>query len=301
MKKTVSILILMLMLCFLAVRCNVPETRQDQIQSDIAGTQIAAFIQTELVPTATKIPTRTPVPTSTPTRTPVPTLTPTFGPSLTPTLGPEFFHGSIWYEPKFVTQEGLKYKRTKINTGCTAASVQMVLDFWHDYKEEYPTITAQHLLNLNIRQNAFNPGTGLNIMSTEDELKDLNYSLGTRMNSNRKELLEALERYGPLLVITKVNWTPGGGNHMAVVTGYDPESDIIRVLDPWQSIGIREFTYDSFDGIWGLNYLEDENDVLRRTFFFIVPYAELARENEPFIPEWEISKIRLYQGSGTKD
>ena len=278
-----------------------PETRQDQIQPDIAGTQIAAFIQTELVPTATKIPTRTPVPTITPTQTPIPTLTPTSGPSPTPTLGPEYFHGSIWYEPKFVTQEGLKYKGTKINTGCTAASVQMVLDFWHEYKEEYPAITAQQLLNLNIRQNAFNPGTGLNIMSTEDELKDLNYYLGTRMDSNRKELLEALERYGPLLVLTKVNWIPSGGNHMAVVTGYDPENDIIRVLDPWQSIGIREFSYDSFDGIWSLNYLEDENDVLRRTFFFIVPYAELARENEPFIPEWEMSKIRLYQGSGTGD
>ena len=63
------------------------------------------------------------------------------------------------------------------------------------------------------------------------------------------------------------------------VTGYDPENDIIRVLDPWQSTGIMEFSYDSFDGIWSLNYLEDENDVLRRTFFFIVPYAELAREN----------------------
>ena len=301
MKRTGPALLLMLICCFLAVRCNLPENRQDQIWAEIAGTQIAAVIQTELVPTATIIPTRTPVPTRVPTRTPVPTFTPTLGPSPTPTLGPEYFHGSIWYEPEFVTQEGLKYKGTKINTGCTAASVQMVLDFWHAYKEEYPTITAQQLLNLNIRQNAFNPGTGLNIMSTEDELKDLNYYLGTRMDSNRKELLEALERYGPLMVLTKVNWTPRGGNHMAVVTGYDPENDIIRVLDPWQSTGIMEFSYDSFDGIWSLNYLNDEKEVLRRTFFFIVPYAELARENEPFIPEWEMSKIRLEKDLGIRD
>lgn len=278
-----------------------PTNHLTQIQSNQANTQIAAIVLTELVPTITNTPTRTPVPSNTPTITPSPTLTPTYGPSPTPTLGPEYFHGGIWYEPEFVTQVGLKYKGTKINTGCTAASVQMLLDFWHNYKEEYPTIKAQQLLNHNIEQNAFNPGTGLNIMNAEDELNNMNYYLGTRMDSNRKELLEALERYGPLLVLTKVNWTPKGGNHMAVIIGYDPERDVIRILDPWESTGLIEFTYDSFDGIWSLNYLDDEKDFLRRTFFFIIPYAELSRENEPFIPEYEMRKVREIRNQEADD
>ena len=78
---------------------------------------------------------------------------------------------------------------------------------------------------------------------------------------------------------------------MAVVTGYDPENDMIRVLDPWQTGGIMEFPYENFDGIWSLNYLEDENDTLRRTFFFIVPYAELSPVNAPFIPYYELNDI----------
>ena len=105
-----------------------------------------------------------------------------------------------------------------------------------------------------------------------------------RQNSSKEELLAALERYGPLLVLTKVNWTPFGANHMAVVTGYKPEEDLIRLLDHWQVGGIMEFPYENFDGIRSLNYLEDENDILCRTFFFIVPFGELSPENAPFVP-----------------
>ena len=248
-----------------------------------AETMIAISVQTleAELPTPTSLATMTPTITSTPQ--PTFTPSPTFGPSPTPTLGPEYFHGSLWYEPEFVTQEGLRYNGQLISTGCTAASVEMVLDFWHAYKDEYPTMTAQQLIDANVRQNAFNPKTGLNIMNTEDELRGMDYYLGQRQDSSKDELLTALERYGPLLVLTKVNWEPFGTNHMAVVTGYDPEKDIIRVLDPWQLGGIMEFPYENFDGIWSLNYLDDPVETLRRTFFFIVPQAELAREHEPFI------------------
>ena len=235
-------------------------------------------------PTAAPVPTHTPLPTATPVPTETPAPTATFGPSPTPTLGPEFFHGSLRYEPEYVSQEGLRFNGRKINTGCTAASVQMVLDFWHQYNEEYQTITAQQLIDRNARKSQFNPATGLNIMNTEDDLEELGYYLGTRQDSFKEELLAALERYGPLLVLTKVNWTPFGANHMAVVTGYDPETDVIRLLDPWQEGGIVEFPYLNFDGIWGLNYLDDSTETLRRTFFFIVPFKELSPVNAPFVP-----------------
>ena len=180
---------------------------------------------------------------------------------------------------------------TPVNTGCTPASLQMVLDFWHQYNEDYPTMSAQQMININVSQNQFRASGGMNIMDAEDELRNMGYYLGSRTDSDKEELLAALERYGPVLVLTKVNWTPFGANHMAVVTGYDPESDHIRLMDPWQIGGIMEFPYEGFDGIWGLNYLADEGDVLQRAFFFIVPYAELERENEPFIPYYKLQEI----------
>ena len=81
---------------------------------------------------------------------------------------------------------------------------------------------------------------------------------------------------------------------MAVVTGYLPEKDIIRVLDPWQIGGIMEFPYENFDGIWSLNYLDDEVETLQRTFFFIVPFEEISKErtNELFIPYRDLQLIQ---------
>ena len=270
-----KILTFLLLFPILISACNIPNSSTQATQNTEKQTAIADYIQTVQaeISDPTFTPTVFPLPTDTPT--PAPSLTPTATPEPSPTPDPKYFHGSLWYEPEFVSQEGLRYNGKLINTGCTAASVQMVLDFWHNYKEEYPTMTAQRLIDLNTWQNQFNVKSGLNIMNTKDELDELGYYLGTRQDSSKEELLDALVRYGPLLVLTKVNWTPYGANHMAVVTGYDPEEDMIRVLDPWQLGGIMEFPYENFDGIWSLNYLEDESDILQRTFFYIIPYKEL--------------------------
>ena len=280
-------------ICLAFAGCNIPDAAV-LLKTSAAETAIAAYVETAqaLKPSETPTLTFTPFPTFT--QQPSLTPTPTAGPTATPTLGPEYFHGSLWYEPEFVSQEGLRYKGKPINTGCTAASVQMVLDFWHDYKEEYPTLKAQTLIDQNTWQGQFHEKSGLNIMDTEDDLKDLGYYLGVRQDSSKEELTAALERYGPLLVLTKVNWTPFGANHMAVVTGYLPEKNIIRVLDPWQIGGIMEFPYENFDGIWSLNYLDDEVETLQRTFFFIVPYEEISKErtNELFIPYRDLQMIQ---------
>lgn len=273
--------------------CNIPEAATLR-ETSFAETAIAAYVETAeaVKPSAAPTPTTTPLPTFT--LQPSPTSTSATVLTATPTLGPEYFHGTLWYETGFVSQEGLRYNGKLINTGCTAASVQMVLDFWHAYKEEYPTLKAQTLIDQNTWQRQFHEKTGLNIMDTEDDLNALGYYLGIRQDSSKEELIAALERYGPLLVLTKVNWTPFGANHMAVVTGYLPEKDIIRVLDPWQIGGIMEFPFENFDGIWSLNYLDDETETLQRTFFFIVPYAEISKErsNELFIPYRDLQLIR---------
>ena len=276
----------------LCLGCSLPRPRPPAARTQSAETTASAYALTELAktPSATPLPTATPVPTSTPTAEPSPTFTATPGPSPTPTLGPEYFHGSLWYDPGFVSQYGLKFRGSEISTGCTAACVQMVLDFWHAYKEEYETMGAQALINQNVYQDQFNPATGLNILDTEDDLQLMDYYLGVRENSSKEELLAALERYGPLLVMTKLNWSPYGSNHMAVLTGYDPETDSVRILDPWQIGGVVELSYADFDSIWKLNY--SETGMMRqRAFFFIVPYPELRRENELFIP-WYVFLYR---------
>lgn len=300
MKNCTSLILKMIfpaMFLIILAGCSMPQpvgplltqtAEAEMLQAALTETAFASL------PTATPTATDTPVPTETPEPTLSPTPTATFGPTPTPTLGPDYFHGSLWYEPDFVSQEGLTYNGRTINTGCTAASLQMVLDFWHAYKDEYQTISAQQLINQNVWQGQFNPSSGLNIMNAEDDLAELGYYLGTRQDSDKEELLAALERYGPLLVLTKVNWTPFGANHMAVVTGYDAETDTIRVLDPWQVGGIMEFPYDNFDGIWSLNYLDDLTETLRRTFFFAVPYAELSPDSSPFVP---VSVLRKITGS----
>ena len=292
-KRLSSFLPVILILSSFISGCTLPQPRPPAVQTKSAMMTAAALTLTEeaLHPSDTPLPTATPEPTAT--LTPVPTLTPTetFGPSPTPTLGPEYFHGSLWYEPAFVSQYGLKYNGSEITTGCTAACVQMVLDFWHTYKEEYPTMGAQALINQNVYQGQFNVRTGLNILDTEDDLQLMDYYLGVRENSSKEELLAALERYGPILILTRVNWTPAGSSHMAVLTGYDPDTDIVHLLDPWQIGGVLEMPYEEFDSIWKLNYAQNEWEFRQRAFFFIVPYPELRRENELFIP-WYVFLYR---------
>ncbi len=278
-------------LLLLLAACNIPKPLDPVTLTET----FTASLPTETA-TATPTATQTPLPSATF------TPTPTFGPTPTPTLGPEFFHGSLWYEVGFVSQADIRYKGKRINTGCTAAALQMVLEFWHTYKAEYPLMSAQELIDSNVRQGTFRPDSGLNITDTEDELAEMGYYLGMRTDSDKDELLAALERYGPLLVLTKVEWTPFGANHMAVVTGYDPETDIIRVLDPWQEGGIMEFEYERFDGIWGLNYYDDPTEELRRCFFFVVPYAELRGAGEPFIPDFVLKELKAQaEASGTEE
>lgn len=294
MKKQLSSFLPVILILFLSISgCALPQPRPPVVQTESAQMTAAACTLTEeaLHPSDTPLPTATPEPTATPS--PVPTLTPTatFGPSPTPTLGPEYFHGSLWYEPRFVSQYGLKFNGSEITTGCTAACVQMVLDFWHAYKEEYPTMGAQALINQNVYQGQFNVRTGLNILDTEDDLQLMDYYLGVRENSSKEELLAALERYGPILILTRVNWTPAGSSHMAVLTGYEPDADIVHLLDPWQIGGTLEMPYEQFDSIWKLNYAQNDWEFRQRAFFFIVPYPELRRENELFIP-WYVFLYR---------
>ena len=208
---------------------------------------------------------------------PMPTeiaFTPTPVPTEIPTPK-AYFRGSSWYTLNFVSKDNLTFNEKVVTTGDTAAAEQMVLDFWHSYNENYQTMEAQKIINLNSQQGQFNERTGLNIIDTKDELEDIGYNLIVNENSTKKEMLDALEKYGPLLVLVTEKWVPAGADHIAVLTGYDASKDLVRLLDPAQSGGIIEFYFENFDSIWGMDYSKDPQKPIRRTFYAIVPFAEM--------------------------
>lgn len=273
--------------------CNHHVVLREIAITDTAEANAAAVIIQKIVESSAAF---SPAKTPAPLQTPIPegfqckkdiceafTLTPTQGSTLTPTLSEEFFHGSWNYDLLAVSQTGLKYRGVTNNYGCAPASVQMVLGFWHDIDEKYPEMTAQEILDLASKNGEFDPKSGMNITDLADDLSKMGYYFGTVKNSNKEDLLAALKRYGPLIILTKTHWMPTSTNHMAVLIHYDPETDIVRLNDPY-SDGFVEFSYDAFDGIWGLNYTGNEESILRRTFFFIVPKDQIRPGNDLFIP-----------------
>jgi len=67
-----------------------------------------------------------------------------------------------------------------------------------------------------------------------------------------------------------------------VLVEYDPENDTVTFNDPWYEWPVT-WDWEAFDGIWNLNYSEDEDGYLVRTFFFIVPKTEIRPGNDLFI------------------
>lgn len=268
-----------------------PERQNQTLISSLIETQIEAIDQTvTAVQFMTATVAQSPVATNTPSITNTASLIPdTPTPSLvprtaTPTLSADYFHGSYTYDLPLITQSDLKFRGSPTKLGCTAASVEMILDFWNTYQNEYPTISAQTLINLNTAQGTFHAKTGLSIENVEDELKNNHYYLGIQRNSTKEDLLDALVRYGPLAVLTKTEWTPFGANHLVVLKEYDAENDTVTFLDPWYEWPVT-WDWEAFDGIWSLNYSEEENGYLTRTFFFIVPLKEIRPGNDLFLPD----------------
>lgn len=253
------------------------KTVKERIETQIAVIELTASVTNTPGLTATE----TPVPTNSPTITlsPTPTIIPG---TPTSTLPPEFFHGSYSYNLPLSNQTGLKYKGVETKLGCTAASIQMILDFWKAYNQNYKTLKAQTIIDINTAQGSFHSKTGLSITNVEDELTNLNYYLGVHRNSKKQDLIDALERYGPLPVLVKTEWIPTGANHLVVLVEYDPQNDTVTFNDPWYEWPVT-WNWEAFDGIWNLNYSEDEDGYLVRTFFFIVPKTEIRPGNDLFI------------------
>ena len=174
------------------------------------------------------------------------------------------------YDVPLVTQDDLKYKGVKTTLGCTAASVQMVLDYWKTINPDYKTISAQKIIDINTSQGTFRTGEGLSIENVKDELQNIGYVLEIYQNSDKEQLLSIFDEFGPQILLVKTGWVPTGANHLVVLVAYDKETDTVTVNDPWFD---HPFTWDweAFDGIWSLNYSQKENGYLTRSFFNIRP------------------------------
>ena len=298
--KKILLIFSIILFFFMLSSCNIPSTGKSLDQLNREQTKKTAVEEmVEMIKTASSSPSEIEV-TSSATQTVMlnplseddyflhmstPTLE-IFLPTPTATLSAEYFHGTYIYEHvPYISQRGLTYQGRKTNSGCTAASIEMILDFWHQYNSEYKTMKAQALLDLNAKQGNFVPGVGLAALDTKDELDNLGYYIGYQIDSIKEDLLDALVRYGPIALVVKTNWDPNGTNHSAVLTGYDNETDQVMINDPWSKDKIIKMSYDQFDSIWGLNYAAADSQVeARRIFFFIVPYQEIRPDHDLFIP-----------------
>lgn len=215
-------------------------------------------------PTAAPLITASPTPSLTPSKTfeyPTPSATPTAVPLL------------IDYDVPVISQEGLLLNGAPTGVGCVPACIGMMTAWWNRTDSRYPVLSAQEVIDRNAEQGLYIAGRGMTSLSAADELAELGYIHEMRLNSSKEELLDALEKHGPVSVLVKTNWVPNTMNHAAVLTRYDETADEVTLNDPFYGSTVT-WSWGSFDGIWGLNYAGDRDysgDVIRRVFFTIYP------------------------------
>ena len=193
----------------------------------------------------------------TPTRTPVPTAVPF----------------RIGYDVPVLSQEGLLLNGAPTGVGCIPVCIEMMTAWWNSTDSTLPVLTAQEVIDRNAVQGLYVAGRGMTSASAADELAEIGYIHKMLLNSSKEELLENLRDHGPVGVLVKTNWVPGTMNHAAVLTGYDEAEDSVTLNDPFYGSTVT-WSWDSFDGIWGLNYANDPDysgAVVRRIFFMIYP------------------------------
>ena len=210
-------------------------------------------------------PSAVPAPTAVPTASPSPVREPTASPAPTE---PAAIPAALRYEVPVLSQDGLLLNGAPTGVGCVPVCIEMI--------PEYPVLTAQETIDRNAEQGLYAAGRGMSSASAADELAELGYTHRLEMNASREELLTAFREHGPVGVLVKTNWVPGTMNHAAVLTAADEENDLFTFNDPFYGSAVR-WSWESFDGIWGLNYAGDrdyDGTVVRRVYFTIYPSAD---------------------------
>ena len=215
---------------------------------------------------ATVVPTETATPTATA------SLTPFFTPTaLTPE--PTAVPAVLSYTVPVLSQDGLLLNGAPTGVGCVPVCIEMITAWWNSISSDHPILTAQETIDRNAEQGLYAAGRGMTSASAADELAELGYKHRMELNSSKDELLAAFREHGPVGVLIKTNWIPGTMNHAAVLTAYDEENNLYTFNDPFYGSAVQ-WTWEAFDGIWGLNYAGDrdyDGTVVQRVFFTIWP------------------------------
>ncbi|MBQ6504140.1 MAG: C39 family peptidase [Flexilinea sp.] len=196
-------------------------------------------------------------------------------PSHTPSLTPEPSATPlvVTYDVPVISQEGLLLEGIPTGVGCVPACIEMMTFWWNSVDTRNPVLTAQEVIDRNAEQGLYVAGRGMSSASAADELAEIGYTHHMYLNSSKEELLSAFREHGPVGVLVKTNWVPTTMNHAAVLTGYDETTDTVTLNDPFYGSEVS-WSWEAFDGIWGLNYAGDRDysgDVVRRVFFEIYP------------------------------
>lgn len=199
------------------------------------------------------------------------------------------FNESVIYDVPTISQANLFLNGIETGVGCVPASIEMILRWWHQKNPDYPVLSAQNLIDRNAAQNLYQAGKGMTFSAAEDELDEAGYQMNIELNSNKEDLILALKKFGPLGVQIKTNWIPTTMNHVGVLTAYNAETDSITVNDPFYGRAVS-WSWDSFDGIWSLNYAyhPEKGEIFRRIFFYIVPKDLL----KTLLPEFGIDNTQ---------
>ena len=238
------------MICVLLSGCSRNKLPDPQV---VPGPVTAAA---DPIPAETAVPTRSP--------SPLPVL-PTPEPTKTPVI--------LGYDVPVLSQDGLLLNGAPTGVGCVPVCIEMMTAYWNRTDSRYPVLGAQEIIDRNAEQGLYVAGRGMSSASAADELAEIGYMHRMELNSSKEELLAVLRSHGPVGVLVKTNWIPTTMNHAAVLTAYDEMTDTVTLNDPFYGSTVT-WTWDSFDGIWGLNYAGDKDysgNVVRRVYFAIYP------------------------------
>lgn len=152
-----------------------------------------------------------------------------------------------WADVPNFDQKSLKYQGKTNYYGCSAASADMVVDYWHQQDPNNADTSAQALLDANAAQGEFT-GKGMQITDLQDELDSLGYQSEVYTDAKPEELKNAVKQE-PVVVVVRMSMGETGYPHAMVVTGIS-DQDKVRVNDPWTG---RSHTYDweQFNRSWG--------------------------------------------------
>lgn len=246
--------LLILLFTFLTAGCVRHTLPAPQV---VPGPVIKASETAPVIPTNTNT---TNEQTATPSPTPIPTE-----PTKTPVI--------LGYDVPVLSQDGLFLNGAPTGVGCVPVCIEMMTSYWNKLNSRYPVLSAQEIIDRNAEQGTYAAGIGMSSLSAADELLEIGYIHKMELNTSKEELLEALKEYGPVGVLVKTNWVPTTMNHAAVLTVYDETTDTVTLNDPFYGSTVT-WSWESFDGIWGLNYAGDKDysgNVVRRVYFIIYP------------------------------